>query len=162
MESQDTLELRRLGGMRMRPLVRALGLHRALALLEARGGTVVKLPVHGCGGPIADIIGDDGVAALRREFGITSSADREIELRKKFPNLSEIELPKMDKLILELRNKLIRDDFAKGVSMARLAVMHRLTRRQIFNIIHGKFGSAGPEPESDSAEQQGDLFAGIG
>ncbi|WP_051278450.1 Mor transcription activator family protein [Solimonas flava] len=106
----------------LRRLVRALGLPATLQLLEARGGTRFYL-----GGErgrrdrhvLADIIGKEAAEAFYREFG----------------GVPEVTLPKADKIVQQTRDAQIRADTEH--SLMELAVMYRLTSRQVQNIRRG-------------------------
>jgi hypothetical protein len=121
----------------VRRIVRTLGPQKAMHLLQARGGTRVKIPVHD-DGVLSEIVGRDGVQLLQREF------DAGVEL----------DLPVAEKVVLELRNATIREQYQSGTSLQALALLHGLGRRQVQNIVQY---TDRPEEQAE-AERQGDLF----
>lgn len=118
----------------VRELVRLIGLPQTLALLKARGGRPLAVPVHPhhctalCG-----VLSREALAALCEEHGGTT-----------------LDLPKADKVHLQLRNHYIAEARAAGTKSGRqLAAELGLTWRQI------KYISAEARNQDDN---QGDLF----
>ncbi|WP_421793521.1 Mor transcription activator family protein [Hydrocarboniphaga effusa] len=151
MEAHVTLDMRRLPAG-VRRIVRVLGAPRAVGLLEAHGGTRLRIPVHE-DGVLCQIVGRDGVQLLQHEFGPGSYLD----------------LPVAEKVVLEVRNATIRTDYAAGMSIQSLARQWGLGRKQIKNVVNDvqratlrTTDGESDEFEPEKVEKQGDLFAGWG
>lgn len=114
----------------MRGLVRVIGLEETYKLLRHRGGTRVR-------------IGSDPDSA--RSLKAVISQDALEKLTAIYPG-QRIELPKIDKMLLAIRNHAIRAERAEGTSIDQLALQWGLSRRQVINIC------------SDVEPDQGDLF----
>ena len=123
----------------MRRLVRALGVAATLKLLEERGGT--RVYISG-GRQRADrrmlkaLIGAEAAEAFYAEFGA---------------HAPELDLPKADKLLMQMRDDAIRLDKAQGLSFDLVARKYRLTRRRVIDI-------CGEPGRPNSTAVQGDLF----
>ncbi|HVT36068.1 MAG TPA: hypothetical protein VHE37_10800 [Nevskiaceae bacterium] len=132
----------------MRRLIRAVGVPATMSLLEARGGTRVYL-----GGQrgrrdrqlLMQLLGEKGEAAFRREFTPPAMSHAR--------SASEVTLPKLDKIATQIRDAAIRAD--ETHSLTQLALMFKLTSRQIQNIRKGL-------PTTRIPPGQGDLFAADG
>lgn len=122
-------------------LVAVLGLESTVRLLQARGGTDLALPLgehRSCRADAAlrSILEAPQIEALYAEFG---------DGRK------EMTLPKVDKIVMQLRNHAIRRLHRQdGLSMARIALRFGLTERQVWNILHAGDGRR-PQPEARQA-----------
>lgn len=120
----------------VRMLVRLIGLPQTLRLLEARGGIPTYIPMQpGHATELHKIISAEALAALARS-----------DLAGK-----TIELPKSDKIRLQIRNHAIRNA-RREMSAASTARMFGLTRRQVINV-----NNAGREEDGT-----GDLFDNTG
>lgn len=114
---------------RLRRILRAIGPRKTIALLKARGGTRLKL-MHG---PLLHgLLGEPSTKLLLDAF----------------PDESEILLPKADKLIAQIRNRVIVAE-AGAKSLTEQALEHDLTTRQIINIRHAPEPETGPSPQPD-------------
>ncbi len=100
----------------MRALIEVLGFDSTVALLRARGGQRVHVPLSASRWMI-DLVGEQGAFKLCHKYGG-----------------QELDLPKHDKIVQQLRDKKIRDERNKH-SLNELAAKHNLTRRQIQNIV---------------------------
>ncbi len=127
-----------------RRIIRAIGLVKTMVLLEALGGTYVELPngrmwrkaiSHS---PLIGVIGPESAAVFYSEF---ARGDRRMLL------------PKVDKILLQLRDQKIRAD-AGTITVRDQALQYRLTVRQIFNI-----RASAPPPPPPPTPQLG-LFSG--
>lgn len=105
----------------LRRIVRAIGVSSAFVLLRWRGGRRLKLPRDSQRSELAEIIGANALDALIAEFGA-----HEI-----------LTLPKVDKMILQLRDVQICAEYASGSgkSIPELAGLYGLTARHILNIL---------------------------
>jgi hypothetical protein len=135
-----------------RRLIKAMGLPATLTLLQARGGT--RFYVGGQRGRrdkqlLVSLVGDAAALAFYAEF---AAADRP---RLRGGVASEITLPKLDKLALTYRDAMICADADR--SLMELALMYRLTSRQIQNI-----RAKGPRARSEAETRQIDLFSAAG
>jgi hypothetical protein len=101
-----------------RRIVRAIGLEATIKLLRERGGADIWTPMRPCG-LLADLIGVEATANLIKEFG----ADRRITL------------PKVDKILLQLRDTQIAAEIARGDNIRSVARRYDLTTRQVQNIL---------------------------
>ena len=109
----------------LRDLVDLIGYGPAIALTEARGGTLLAIPkkippAH----PIAAIVGAEAAARLAGYHGGTT-----------------LELAKGAQALRCLRNRRLVQDYDTGVPVNTLVRRYGLGRRQIFNIL----GSPLPE-----------------
>lgn len=116
----------------MRRIVRAIGVAPAFVLLRWRGGRRLKLPKDGTRSELAAIIGLVALEALLAEFGA-----HEI-----------LTLPKVDKMVLQLRDRAIRAEHAGGKSIPDLAGLYGLTTRHVLNILSAQ-RHAPREPEHE-------------
>ena len=126
----------------MKRLIGAMGVSPALRLLQARGGT--RFYLGGRRGRrdrrlLADLVGRDAAEGFYREFQRDGA--------------TEVTLPKADKILIQVRDAEIRAD--QEHSLMELAMLHRLTSRQIQNI-----RSRAPEAANGVDERQIDLFSG--
>jgi hypothetical protein len=116
----------------LRQIVRAIGAPAALKLLKQRGGT----RVYASDGPtLRQILGEEDA----RRF-IAAMAPR-----------TEVLLPKADKILAQLRNRVIRAEAATK-SLPEQALEHDLTVRQVINIRAGIEASNRPDPTHDLFE----------
>lgn len=115
----------------IRQLVRLIGLPATFRLLDARGGTPLRIPVdpHRAEILIA-ILEPTAIQALSAALGGQT-----------------LELPKVDKMLLQIRNLAIREA-RKTMSASEVARAFKLTRRMVIYV-------GGKESNSD----QPDLFA---
>ena len=122
-----------------RRLVRAIGVAQTFTLLRWRGGRRLKLPRDSTRSEIAAIVGADALEGLLQEFG-----PHEI-----------LTLPKVDKLLLQLRDHALRAEHAggRGKSIQELAGAYGLTTRHILNILAAE-RCARPAPERDADPRQ--------
>lgn len=126
----------------LRRLIRSMGLPATMILLQARGGTRFYLGgVHARRDRqlLRDLVGVDASQAFYMEFGGGKG--------------SEVTLPKVDKIAMQIRDRAIRADQAH--SLMELALIHRLTTRQIQNIRRG-------DEKPEWASRQADLFGETG
>lgn len=126
-------ELPKLPGQLTR-LVRAIGLPATLRLLEARGGTVIKLP--------------------KRNAGVLLTWLEPAEIRKLVEEFGsrELELPRADKIVAHFRNVTIHTQHhVEGISLAKLALQYQLTLSQVKKILK-RMG------QPKKATRQADLF----
>lgn len=113
----------------MRRILRAIGPNHTIALLKARGGT----RLHLVAGPLLhELIGTEATQALLAAF----------------PDQDEISLPKADKLIKQIRDRLIRAE-KNTKSLTDQALEHDLTARQITNIRRADPPKPAPNPQPD-------------
>ncbi len=111
-----------------RQLVRLIGMVNTLTLLEQRGGVTLRIPTKAMEAVyLRDVLPMDAI----------------IELCKAMPG-KRIELPKLDKITLQIRNQVIRAE-RQQVSASKVALRFNLTRRQVINICK----SSGPGPQTD-------------
>ncbi|MDE2468842.1 MAG: hypothetical protein KGL35_08880 [Bradyrhizobium sp.] len=110
----------------IRRIVRAIGIAQAFVLLRWRGGRRLKLPRDGARSELAAIIGTAALEALVAEFGA-----QEI-----------LTLPKVDKMILQLRDRQMHVEHAGGSSVPQLAGLYGLTTRHVLNILGARRASA--------------------
>ena len=101
----------------VRQLARVIGLAETFKLLQARGGHWLQIPHR-----------SDRVVVLRN---ILSKESIE-KLVKTFPGV-RLDLPKCDKIILQLRNKAIRE-MRKTKTDREIANAFNLSRRHVINI----------------------------
>jgi len=103
----------------IRLLVNACGLEAAFSLLRARGGAPYTVPLNGERSEVLSaIMPAEAARALSRALGGRT-----------------LTLPKLDKLMIQVRNRRIRAEAAAGASLACLARRYDLTTRQISNIL---------------------------
>lgn len=119
-----------------RHIARAIGLNEMLKLLDAKGGTRIRIPISpDRNESLKGIISDSSIAKLAQTM----------------PN-ERLDLPKPDKAWAQLRNLSIHLHRKTGQACAsQLARKHNLTRRQIINISN--------RMKTMAAED--DLFGGI-
>ncbi|MGZ8236362.1 MAG: hypothetical protein ACXWTY_00630 [Methylobacter sp.] len=113
-----------------RQLVRLIGMAHTLTLLEKRGGVTLRIPVNA---HQAEVL--PGILPM----------DAIVKLCAAMPG-QRLELPKVDKIVKQLRNAVMRAE-RQELSASRVALRHDLSRRQVINICH---------PVAD--ERQVDLF----
>lgn len=100
-----------------RLLARAIGMSATVRLLQARGGTQLHVPVDPSRAYVLPgVLSADEIAALARAFGG-----------------QRLDLPKLDKLLRQIRDAQIRADRAHR-SAAQVAREYGLTRRHVINI----------------------------
>lgn len=120
----------------IRLLARDIGLPATFALLRVRGGTQFSVPLH----------------AERSELLLSimdlESAER---LCAKYGGQT-LTLPKIDKPLRQLRDRVIVEQANQGDSLATLARRYNLTTRQICNIL------AASASVNRTAPHQGTLF----
>lgn len=108
---------------KVRRMIRAIGLPNTVLLLETLGGTYLELPQGRLWrkhrGTLATLIGDAAADAFHREF---AHGERRILL------------PKVDKLLIQIRDRRIWDEADDGMSVREQALKYRLTMRQIQKI----------------------------
>lgn len=102
----------------MRQLVECIGLPETMRLLMARGGTFLHVPVSAESATL--------LTAVLSRRAIAALATSPLAGRR-------IELPKADKIVIQLRNIAIRAE-RRHASAAAVARRHKLTRRQVINI----------------------------
>lgn len=103
----------------MRMIARAIGLPEMFRLIQARGGTLLRVPLHPDRARVLiQIITPDSIRRLCEEFGD-----------------QVLELPKADKILVQLRNHAIRAE-RESASLSQVALRYRLTRRHVINITH--------------------------
>lgn len=113
----------------LRRILRAIGPHKTIALLKARGGTRLKL----INGPLLHgLIGEESTEQLLAAF----------------PHQDEISLPMADKLAAQIRNRVIAAEQVTK-SLPEQALEHRLTVRQIANIRRATAPEPAPSPQPD-------------
>ncbi len=114
----------------LRAIVTALGWDRAMDILRRHGGTRVTIPKHR-----SHVLGlsDTELKALRRALALHISADLARNV---------LHLPKVDKLMLQLRNDRIRSQRSHS-SLKKLAKEHRLTERRILQICQANENAGG-------------------
>ena len=117
----------------LRRLVRALGVADTLRLLKHRGGTRLEFPDKGTRGFLVELLGLEQTRALLNAF----------------EGQPRIDLPKLDKITTQIRDREIRADHAAGISVTTLAVRHDLTMRQIWNICQESAPRTAPEQQLD-------------
>lgn len=122
-----------------RRIIDAIGLPATLALLQARGGTILELP-HGrlYRQRRSMLVGLIGEAAAEAFLGAFANGERRMFL------------PKADKILLQVRNRAIRADDEH--SNTELALAYKLTVRQIQTIRN-------TETPPQKPTRQGDLFS---
>lgn len=105
----------------MRRIVRAIGIAAAFQLLRWRGGRRLKLPRDSARTELTAIIGVTALEALLAEFGA----------------FEILTLPKVDKMVLQLRDRQMCAEHAggDGKSIADLAGLYGLTTRHVLNIL---------------------------
>lgn len=136
-EDLATVDTDRLPGQ-VRELVRLIGLAETLRLLQARGGIPTYVPYDPARAQVlCAILARHSVDALCRAMGGQT-----------------IETPMPDRVLLQLRNRAIIEDRRRGHSHARLAREHRLSRRQIINILQQQ------ETDAQTEDPTPDLFGG--
>jgi hypothetical protein len=120
----------------IRMLANTIGLHATLALLRARGGTPYTVPVHGDRSKfLTSIMSVDSARALSASYGWQT-----------------LTLPKLDKAMIQIRNRRIQQEATNGESLATLARRYNLTTRQISNILSTR------ETITNIKTKQGSLF----
>lgn len=117
MEELEAIDTRALMFMTRR-IVRAIGLEATIKLLRERGGACIWTPVN-ASGLLVDLIGKEATANLIKEFG----PDRGITL------------PKVDKILLQIRDMQIVAENRRGDNIRTIARRHDLTTRQVQNIL---------------------------
>lgn len=101
-----------------RLIARAIGLSATVKLLAKRGGAPLKVPVDGTNSQmLCSIIGEEKAVAFCQAFRHRT-----------------LSLPKLDKAILQIRNRQIRAEREAGRSLTELAWKYDRTTRQILNI----------------------------
>lgn len=100
----------------MQRLIRIIGLHDTLALLRARGGTVLHIPER--------VETKSMLAVLISKEALTVLVNSELAGL-------DIQLPKVDKYDIQLRNYAIRNT---NISHTQAALDFGLSRQQIHNI----------------------------
>lgn len=123
----------------LKRLVRAIGVPATVDLLQARGGTRLYFKGERKRNDrrlLRDLVGEDAATALYAEFR---------------DHGQELTLPKVDKILTQLRDRAIRAERGRGVGVEILARKYRLTRRHVSNIC------AAPEPAFQGG-LQGELF----
>ncbi len=103
----------------MRRIVRAIGIAGTFQLLRWRGGRRLKLPRDASRSELVAIVGTGALDALLAEFG-----PQEV-----------LTLPKVDKMVLQLRDTQMRAEHAAGRSIPDLAGAYGLTTRHVLNIL---------------------------
>lgn len=101
----------------MRQLVRLIGMAHTLALLAKRGGTTLRIPVQA-----------EESVVLRDILPMAAI----VKLCAALPG-QRIELPKMDKIVTQIRNRAMQNE-RQQLSAARVALKYSLSRRQVINI----------------------------
>lgn len=120
----------------IRLLSATIGLPATLSLLRVRGGTPFAVPKYAERSDVlANIMSIESAQALCAEYGGKI-----------------LSLPKLDKALMQLRNRAIHRDSTAGDSLSALARRYSLTTRQISNILTASDICAG------QTSQQGQLF----
>jgi len=120
----------------IRLLAATIGLPATLSLLRARGGTPYTVPIHGERSEVlTKIMPADCAKALSEEYGGQT-----------------LTLPKLDKALIQIRNRRICEEASQGEGLATLARRYDLTTRQISNIL------AASDSYVSSHTQQRSLF----
>nr|VFK58226.1 MAG: Mor transcription activator family protein [Candidatus Kentron sp. UNK]VFK68327.1 MAG: Mor transcription activator family protein [Candidatus Kentron sp. UNK] len=103
----------------IRLLVDLVGIEKTRRIVEAYGGTSLRVPAAGSkGGRLAALIGEEEARAIIRVCAGTP-----------------LYIPRMYKTILAVRNARIRNAFREGATAARIALAHDLTERRIREIL---------------------------
>ncbi len=133
----------------LRRIVESIGFAQAHKLLSALGGTRIRLR-RGAQSveAVEDVIGRD----LCRKLMDTLSSDRNPGLRDEAPVIT---LPKIDKLMTQLRDTAIANAAERGETDASIASRFHLTERWVSKI---KLGQSRKRTPSLAARQQRDLF----
>lgn len=115
----------------IRRLVNCIGVPGTFRLLEARGGTPLRVPlVPARAEVLAEYLEPQELAALCAELGGQM-----------------LELPKVDKMLIQIRNHAIREA-RKHMSAAETARAFNLTRRMVIYI-----------GQEEAEQEQADLFS---
>lgn len=139
------VEINRLVAPQLRNIVAVIGMPLAVRLLRKKGGTKARVPR----GPEAmlfpRIIGDEPARNLARLF----------------TGQPWVTLPKVDKIIMEIRDREIRTGAAAGETLQQQALKHDLTERQVLNIRRGDRGDKFRYVVEEATRRslQADLFA---
>lgn len=100
-----------------RQLVRLIGMAHTLTLLEKRGGVTLRIPVNAHEAVVLkEILPIEAIVKL-----CDAMAGQRLEL------------PKMDKIIVQIRNLAMQNE-RKELSASSVALRYRLSRRQVINI----------------------------
>jgi len=113
----------------IRLFVQLIGLPDTITLLDARGGTFIRIPFTAQDSQLAKIIGLESAIILSHALGGEKK-----------------ELPKSDKILTQIRNDAIRTA-RQHMSAAEVARKFGLTRRHVINLTH------------DIKDPQKDLFS---
>ena len=110
----------------MRAFIKIIGLPDTITLLNKKGGTVLRVPIEARGTKLEQIIGYDSAHNLCQHFGG-----------------KVIDLPKADKILIQLRNIAINSarnnkDINKRLSVSQAALKFNLTTRHITNVSQDK------------------------
>lgn len=130
----------------LRRMIAAIGLPATVVLLQARGGTRLKLPTGRLRSRrsqvLSGLIGPEAAQAFQAEFCR--------------PGRASMDLPKADKILMQVRNAAIHRE-AEADSLAELALRYRLTIRQVQNILATKDWPAWrkPRPQLELFETAG-------
>ena len=120
----------------IRLLAAAIGLPATLCLLRARGGSPYTVPIHGERSEVLlKIMPAEAAKALSGEYGGQT-----------------LTLPKLDKALIQIRNRRICAEAIAGESLAMLARRYDLTTRHISNIL------AASDSYVSNHARQGSLF----
>lgn len=108
----------------IRIFIQTVGLPDTIIFLKEKGGTVFRFPFEAKGTKLERIVGRDSAYKLCQVFGGKT-----------------IDLPKADKILMQIRNIAINNershpDLDKRLSLSQAALKFNLTTRQIKNISH--------------------------
>jgi hypothetical protein len=117
----------------VRELVRCIGLSETYTLLKDRGGAPLYIPeTYDRAWVLRQMLEPESVMSLIKAY-----------------HGRQIEMPKADKILLQLRNNHIREQKKEtGMNNCQIAIEHNLSRRHVINILR----------EEDETEVSGDLF----
>lgn len=123
-----------------RQLVRAIGVAATIKLLQGLGGTRLFFSEFRRGGrdwqKVRDLVGKESADAVYAAFK---------------GNRRDLSLPKADKILIQLRDRAIRADRRRGLTIESLAVRYNMTRRHVSTI-------CGRPEMAPARHVQGDLF----
>lgn len=102
----------------MRKMITAIGLPSTIKVIEKHGGTQLRIPKK----------------AERSVVLVAILTYDEINNLAKIMGGERIDTPKLDKVLIQLRNKLICNDVTH-ISIVEIAKKYNLTRKTIFNIL---------------------------
>lgn len=138
------VDISRLVAPQLRNIVAVIGMPLTVRLLRKKGGTKARVPRGADAMLFARIIGEEPARNLARLF----------------TGQPYVTLPKVDKILMEIRDREIRAAAAAGEKLQDQALKHDLTERQVLNIRRGDRGDKFRYVVEQAARRslQADLF----